>query len=71
MDLIFLRRLTLECMPLRLVERSDIEAYKALAQANLVEGKVVGCASPEPHVVVDSVTPYGRIFLAQKQRRTG
>lgn len=67
MDLLFLRRLTLEPMPLDLTSWTDVQSFKELERAHLVQGELVKLADAE-HAVVREVTPAGRALLASKQR---
>lgn len=65
MDLVFLRRLTLEQLPLLLAEQLEIDAFESLQRARLVDG-VVAAEQGKPVATVIAVTPYGRAVLAQR-----
>lgn len=69
MDLIFLRRLTLEQLPLRLAQTFEVDAFEALRRAQLVDGHIE-TVEGRPQAVVASVTPHGRAYLARGRVKT-
>lgn len=69
MNLLFLRRLTLEPLPLVLENWADVQAFKELEMAHMVEG-IVSPSEGGERALVEAVTPRGIAYLASTQRRT-
>lgn len=69
MDLLFLRRLTLEQLPLVLADRLEIDAFAKLLHAKLVCGEVLMKAE-RASATVTGVTPSGRAAVALRGRQS-